>query len=104
MLRAPQPRKASLGRRLLDNPFLALAIIAAIAFAVLFFLQPAPESSLFRLLTTIWQTLGIGFHLAANLVARLIPDLPELLDVALVALVGLLPYLLADAIWRRLRR
>ncbi len=103
MLRAPQPRKVSLGRRLLDNPFLSLAIIAAIAFALLVLLEPAPDSSLFSLLTTIWQTLGIGFYLAANLLARLIPDLPQLLDVALVVLIGLLPYLLADAIWRRLR-
>jgi hypothetical protein len=57
-----------------------------------------------RGLATVWRVAGFGPHRAANFLARRAPELPEWLDTGLVVLLGLLPYLAADALLAYVRR
>lgn len=98
MMRSKKSRSPGPGQWLGAHPFFCLAVLAGLAFGALM-LELPPES----ILQLTWNILGIGFHLAANGIARLLPDLPGWLDSGLVIALGLLPYLLADAVWERVR-
>jgi hypothetical protein len=85
------------------HPFLLAGIGSFIFFALLLVLDFQPESSLFRGLAVLWQSLGLGPHTASNLLARHAPNIPAWLDATLIVVLGLLPYAAADAILRHLR-
>lgn len=85
------------------HTFLLAGIVSSFLLAPLLVLDLQPESSLFRVLVVLWQSLGVGPHTAANLLARHAPNIPEWLDATLIVVLGLLPYAAADAILRRLR-
>jgi hypothetical protein len=102
MMRSPNRRRVPLGQRLLANPFLCLAILAGLAFGLILLLNLSPGDSSFAILNFVWQTLGFGFFWMGGVVDSLIPGLPEELSLALAGLCGLVLYLLADALWRRL--
>jgi len=51
----------------------------------------------------IWRILGFGFHLTASWPQKLMTDLSGWLEVALSVILGLIPYLLADLVWRHIR-
>ncbi len=102
MMRSPTGRRVPMGQRLLANPFLCLAILAGLALGLILSLNLGPGDSTFGALSFVWQTLGFGFFWMAGVVDGLMPGLPEELSLALGALSGLMLYLLADALWRRL--
>jgi hypothetical protein len=87
--------------RLRDHPFLTLGAASFLLLLALMVAEP-PEPAA-RALGLLWRTLGSGPHLAANLLARHAPALPDWLDAALVVVLGLLPYAAADALLRRWR-
>ncbi len=98
MLRSRRHRAKSPLQWLAHNPFLTVALLSGLALAALW-LELGNE----RLMERSWLVLGYGFHVAADWLARILPDLYGWLEVALTAVVGLGLYLLLDAIWRRLR-
>ncbi|QKK02858.1 MAG: hypothetical protein HND55_09505 [Pseudomonadota bacterium] len=98
MLRSPQKRPRSLRRWLVDHPFLCVAILAGLIFAAMHTNLVSGSA-----VTTAWQYLGVGFHVTANVLARLLPGIPGWLDAAMVVVIGLLPYLVLDALWRYLK-
>ncbi len=83
--------------------FLTIGISSVLPFLVLIFSDLPAESTIHRVLVLLWQVLGIGPHVVANLLARLAPELPGLIDALLVILRGLLPCVAADALLARLR-
>lgn len=85
------------------SPFLALGLSSFI-FLLILGLELPIDSGFLRGIAVIWRFLGFGPHLTANLLARWAPDLPGWLDALLVVLLGLLPYLAADALLARRRR
>jgi uncharacterized protein (DUF2336 family) len=92
-------------RRLLaQHPFSAAGLTGLAAFAVLIAANLDLDTLAGAAVLALFRTLGASFHLAANLLAQHLPNLPGWLDAALVVLLGALPYPLADAAWRRLRR
>lgn len=91
-------------RRPRRHPFLLLALLGLMAFGavILAGLDPAGPAGTAAL--WLFRTAGFGFHASANLLARHVPWLPDWLDVVGVLMLGFAPYLLADLLWRRLRR
>jgi hypothetical protein len=85
------------------HPFLTAGIGSFFFLAPLLVLDLRPESSLFRGLAMLWQSLGVGPHTASNLLARHAPNIPAWLDITLIVVLGLLPYAAADTILRYLR-
>lgn len=98
MLRSPRKRPPSLRRFIFDNPFLCVAIVAGLIFGAMYF-GLASDS----IAVAAWQLLGFGFHATANLLARWMPDIPGWLDALMVAVIGLVPYLVLDTVWRYLK-
>ena len=49
----------------------------------------------------LWRVLAAPVHLATNVLAPLTDGWPDALDAAAAVVVGLLPYAVADALWRR---
>lgn len=98
MMQSPRKPPRSLRRWVIDHPFLCVAILAGLTFA-------AMHAGLAngKAITAAWQFLGLGFHLTANLIARWLPDIPGWLDVAMVVVIGLIPYVAVDAAWRYLK-
>jgi hypothetical protein len=95
-------------RRLRSFPFLLVGAGSFLLFGLLLLVELPADSPLFRVLALVWQTLGAGPHLVANLLARHLPDIPGWLDVTLIVGLGLAPYLAVDLLlaalskrWRR---
>jgi hypothetical protein len=100
MMRSQRQRKRSFRHGTFDHPFFWLAVIAGLAVAALHYAQPSPGSSLHGLLSWLWNNLGFGFHWMDNFLDFVLPGLERGLRIAFVALTGLLPYLVADAVWQ----
>jgi len=81
-----------------DNPFLCAAFLAGISLAALE--SNVGSASFFSLM---WTVLGFGFHMTATLPQKLMPSLSPWLAIAMGIAVGLVPYLVADVVWRTLR-
>jgi hypothetical protein len=64
----------------------------------------SPQAGAGRVLFWTWRVLAAPLHAAANLLAPLTDNWPDPLDAAAAVLLGLLPWALADVIWRRVRR
>lgn len=94
--------KGSMPHWLRRHPFLSLGLGSFVFLAALLGLPT--DSRLFPSIGVMWRLLGFGPHLSANLLARWAPGLPGWLDGPLVVLLGLLPYLGADALLARMRR
>jgi hypothetical protein len=86
-----------------NHPFMLTGLASFFIFAPLVLLDLQPDSALFHGLVILWQTLGVGPHAAANLLARYAPNIPGWLDVALILILGLFPYAAADVALRRYR-
>lgn len=98
MLRSRSHNARSLMELIRDNPFLCAAFLAGIAW--LAFQAEVGSSAFFGLM---WRILGFGFHLTASWPQKLMTDLSGWLEVALSVILGLIPYLLADIVWRHIR-
>jgi hypothetical protein len=81
-----------------DNPFLCAAFLAGISLAALE--SDIGSASFFGLM---WTVLGFGFHLTATLPQKLMPGLSPPLAIAMGIALGLIPYLVADIVWRTIR-
>lgn len=98
MMQSQRQPPRSLRRWVVDHPFLCVAILAGLIFG-------AMQSGLLggAAASTAWQILGFGFHATTNALARWLPDIPGWLETAMVAVIGLMPYLMIDAVWRFLK-
>lgn len=85
------------------HPFLLLGVGSLFLFLLLLAVDLPSGSLRLRMLVALWQVAGIGPHAASNLLARYAPGLPGAVDAALVVILGLLPYLGADAVLARAR-
>lgn len=103
MMRSQRPRRPGLRHGTFDHPFFWLAVMAGLSVAALHYAQPNPDSGLHGLLSWLWEHLGFGFQWMDNFLDVVLPGLERGLRIAFVALTGLLPYLVADAIWQWLR-
>lgn len=96
MMHSQRKRSRSLGRKLLDHPFLFIAALACLAYVAMML-----ELGSHEVLGRIWNILGFGFHLAGALLSNLLPGLSGWLFAALTFVLGLVPYAAADAFWQR---
>lgn len=103
MMRSPRKRSPGFRHGTYDHPFFWLAVIAGLAVAALYYAQPNPDSALHGFLSWLWNRLGFGFHWMDNFIDYVLPGMERGLRIAFVALTGLLPYLVADALWQWLR-
>lgn len=88
---------------LIDHPFLILAVIAVVSWAVLavgvLSVDGFPES----FFSLVWQLSGFGFRWVEKLIGDLLPSLTGTMAGLMTGLLGLLLHLLADSLWQRLR-
>lgn len=98
MMRSRRHRARSPIQWLAHNPFLTMAILAGLSLAALS-AQVGQEG----IMSSVWLVLGVGFHIASAFLSTLLPDLEGWVSMALIAVVGLMPYLVLDAFWRRLK-
>jgi hypothetical protein len=98
MMHSKRHRVRSPTQWLAQNPFLTAAILAGLSLAALM-----TETGNERVMRMAWQTLGYGYHATADLLSRMLSELPDWITIAMTAVVGTLLYLLLDTIWRRLK-
>ncbi|WP_181918377.1 MULTISPECIES: hypothetical protein [unclassified Wenzhouxiangella] len=98
MLRSPTQRSRSITELIRDNPFLCVAFLSGLSLAALE--ADVGSQGMFEWL---WQVLGIGFKLTADWPQKLMPGMTGWLSIAMNIVLGLIPYLLADIVWRHLR-
>lgn len=103
MMRSKRQKSRGLSELFLDHPLFCMAVIAGLSFIALYFTRPEADSGLYRLLSLLWETLGFGFEWMGNLLDSVLPGLENSLRVAFVSVTGLLPYLVGDFLWQRLR-
>ena len=87
------------------NPFLSVGLLGTVIFGlwILLGLHPA-DGSVGQAMFYVWRVLAAPVHLAANVLAPLTNRWPDVLDAGVAVLVGLVPYVVADALWRRWQR
>lgn len=98
MLRSRTQSSRSLMELIRDNPFLCVAFLSGLALFALLSDVGSPE-----LVGLLWKVLGFGFHLVAGWPEKLLPDAPAWLYLAAAGVLGVIPYLLADVVWRQIR-
>ncbi len=98
MMRSRRHRARSPAQWLAQNPFLTVAILAGLSLAAL-----TAEIGNARVMQMAWQTLGYGYHVTADVLSRILSELPDWIAIAMTAVIGTLLYLLLDTIWRRLK-
>ena len=98
MMRSRAASSRSLTEMIRDNPFLCVAFLAGVSLAAL-----ESDVGSESILALMWKVLGFGFHLTATWPERMMPDIPDWLGIGMGIALGLLPYLIADFTWRRLR-
>lgn len=98
MMRSRASSSRSLTEMIRDNPFLCAAFLAGLSLAAL-----ESEVGSAAVLDLMWSVLGVGFRLTAAWPQWLMPELTDRLALAMGITLGLVPYLLADVVWRRLR-
>jgi hypothetical protein len=102
-------RCSTMGQRmrrfLAANPFLSVGLLGIVIFAVWLVLWPDPgDGGVGQALFYVWRVLAAPVHLAANVLAPITDRWPDALDGGAAAALGLVPYLAADALWRRWSR
>jgi len=97
-MRSRTSSSRSLSEMIRDNPFLCAAFLAGLSLAAI-----ESEVGAQAILGLMWTVLGFGFHLTATWPQRLMPELSGRLALAMGIAIGLIPYLIADLLWRQLR-
>lgn len=98
MMRSRSSSSRTLTEMIRDNPFLCVAFLAGLTLAAL-----ESDVGSRAVLDLLWVVLGFGFHLTATWPQKIIPGASGWLEVGMGITLGLIPYLLADIIWRRFR-
>lgn len=98
MMRSRSNSSRSLSEMIRDNPFLCAAFLSGLA---LFALESSVGSR--NILEWIWAVLGFGFHLTSDWPQKLMPGTTGWLAAGMGIVLGLIPYLLGDIVWRHLR-
>jgi hypothetical protein len=92
-------------RFLAANPFLSVGLLGTFIFGTWLALGLQPhDGGVGQAGFYLWRVLAAPVHVAANVLGRVTNDWPDVLDAGAAVVVGLLPYLAADALWRRWRR
>ncbi|NBD96093.1 MAG: hypothetical protein GVY11_06435 [Gammaproteobacteria bacterium] len=98
MMRSRTQSSRSLTDMVRDNPFLCAAFLSGLALAALEADLGSPT-----ILRTMWEVLGCGFLLTAPWPHKLMPEATGWINAGMGIGLGLILYLVADAIWRRVR-
>lgn len=98
MLRSRTQSSRSITELIRDNPFLCAAFLSGLSLAALESDVGSPD-----MLEWLWQVLGFGFNLTAGWAQKVMPGMTGWLGTAMNIVLGLIPYLLADIVWRHLR-
>jgi hypothetical protein len=88
-------------RFILANPFLSAGLTGTLLFGIwlAFGLYP-DDGGVGQALYFAWRVLAAPVHLATNVLAPFTDRWPDALDSGAAVVVGLLPYMVADALWR----
>lgn len=97
-MRSRASNSRSLTEMVRDNPFLCVAFLAGLCLAAL---EANVGSRDF--LEWMWTVLGVGFHLTSGWPAKVIPGSTGWLATGMGIVLGLIPYVLADIVWRHIR-
>jgi|GEM_PF-6078092 len=98
MMRSRTSSSQSISELIRENPFLCAAFLALIALAALESDVGSPG-----FMSLMWTVLGFGFYIVSSLPERLMPGISGWIHLAMIGALGLIPYLIADMVWRRLR-
>ncbi|NBB93179.1 MAG: hypothetical protein GVY32_08430 [Gammaproteobacteria bacterium] len=98
MLRSRRNNSRSLIEMIRDNPFLCAAFLSGLALFALLSNVGSPS-----ILNPVWDILGFGFQLTAGWPERVLPGAPKWMLLAAAGVIGLIPYLIADVVWRHIR-
>jgi hypothetical protein len=84
------------------NPFLCVGLLGTLIFGIWIVLGLDPsdggagQASYF-----VWRVLAAPVHLATNVLSPVTDHWPDALDGGAAVVVGLVPYVAADGLWRR---
>ncbi len=98
MLRSRKQSSRSITELIRDNPFLFAAFLSGLSLAALESDVGSPG-----FFEWMWQVLGVGFNLTSGWAQQLMPGMTGWLGTGMNIVLGLIPYLLADIVWRNLR-
>ncbi len=98
MMRSRASSSRSLTEMIRDNPFLCAAFLAGLALAAM-----EADVGSNAILELMWTVLGFGFHLTSSWPQKIMPEATGWLIMAMGFVLGLIPYLLADIVWRHIR-
>jgi hypothetical protein len=83
------------------NPFLSAGLTGILVFGIWVALGLQPDDGgVGQGLYLAWRVLAAPVHLAANVLAPLTDRWPDALDACAAVVLGLFPYVVADALWR----
>jgi hypothetical protein len=91
-------------RLVVANPFLTAGLIGTLLFGIWLALGLPPDEGVGQALFYVWRVLAAPVHLATNVLSPLTDRWPDALDGGAAVVVGLVPYVVADALWRWGRR
>lgn len=103
MLRTQKKPRKTPQAGLIDHPFMILAVIAGISWAVLTIGVLPIDGFLEGFFDLVWKLTGFGFRWIGGVINNLLPGLTGMLAGLMTGLLGLLLHLLADSLWQRLR-
>jgi hypothetical protein len=88
------------------NPFLSAGLLGTLLFGLWLVLGLHPhDGGVGQASFYVWRVLAAPVHLATNVLSPLTDPWPDALDGGAAVVVGLVPYVAADRLWRRwLRR
>lgn len=99
MMRSRASNTRSLAEMVRDNPFLCIAFLAGLCLAAV-----EADVGPREFLNWMWTVLGFGFHLTSGWPENLIPGSTGWLAIGMGIVLGLIPYVLADIVWRHIRQ
>jgi len=87
------------------NPFLSVGLVGTVIFGLWISLGLDPsDGGTGQASYYVWRVLAAPVHLATNVLGSVTDRWPDALDGGAAVVVGLMPYLVADWLWRRRMR
>jgi hypothetical protein len=89
-------------RFLAANPFFSAGVLGAVLFGLWIVLGLDPsDGGVGQATFYVWRVLAAPVHLATNVLSPHTDGWPDVLDGGAAVVVGLVPYVAADGLWRR---